>query len=232
MNLSIIIPVHNEAGRLDDCIGKWYQYFCIRPVIAEIILVENGSSDATWYKCHRWAKTISYPEIKVLQIGERSKAMAVRAGVMEARGDIVYMADCDLSTPPDELQKFINAIRAGNDVAIGSRKAPGAKVTQGWRRRMVSSVFSLLTGFLLPGIQDTQCGFKAFTLSAALNLFSRLVTSSMAFDVEILLRARRFSYQIAELPVEWSESRESRVRLVKDSLSMALDVVKLSRMMS
>jgi dolichyl-phosphate beta-glucosyltransferase len=228
--LSIILPAYNEERRLPACLdrltARLWNYTHYK---SEIIIVENGSTDRTMDIAYRWCLDWDMVR-KPIHIDQASKAAAVRTGMLAAKGEYILMADVDLSTPPEEFPRFLDLARLGPyDVVIGSRALPGSKVTQSPRRAFIGKIFRLLTGLVLPGIPDTQCGFKLFTHAAAMDLFANLKTRSMAFDVEILLSARRRGYSIAQLPVTWTENADSRVHLVRDSISMARDVYRLWR---
>jgi dolichyl-phosphate beta-glucosyltransferase len=225
--LSIIIPLHNESARLDDCMSSLLEYLW-RQQFGEILLVENGSSDTTLERAQWWAEHIQTPLIRALSIQQRSKALAVQAGMLAAEGRYLYMADVDLSTPAEAIGEFFQEIFAGYDVVIGSRRVAGAHVHQSPTRALMGHAFSLMTAGLLPGLHDTQCGFKMFTRRAR-GLFRDLTITSMAFDVEVLLRARRAGLKVCELPVTWNEQPGSRVRPLRDGLVMLRDLWNLSR---
>jgi dolichyl-phosphate beta-glucosyltransferase len=227
--ISIILPAYNEQDRIASCLFNIHRWVLQHPAInLEVIVVNNGSTDRTIENALAMSSLLLFP-VRVITIPERSKALAVKTGILAANGDILLMADVDLSTPTDEFPKFIDAVMAGADIVIGSRRMPGSQVTQSIKRRAIGWIFSLLTGLVLPGIKDTQCGFKAFRRGAGKWLFERMTMTSMAFDVEILLAARRKGYIISELPVQWKENTDSRVKLVQDSWRMAADVFRLMR---
>jgi dolichyl-phosphate beta-glucosyltransferase len=227
--LSIVLPAHNEADRLPVCLNTltdwiWnYTHFK-----TEIIIVENGSTDRTMDIAWEWSLKWAMIQ-KPWHIDQRSKAAAVRKGMLEARGQYVMMADVDLSMPLEEIKKYILYIVGGYDVVIGSRYMPKSHLKQSIRRSISSHLFRSITSLVIPEIRDTQCGFKMFKREAAVELFHDLKTNSMAFDVEILLEARRRGYRIHELPITWIENKDSRVHMLRDALRMSQDVYRLWR---
>jgi dolichyl-phosphate beta-glucosyltransferase len=223
--ISIIIPAHNEANRINTCLAAWTDYlwnYSHWPF--EIIVVCNGCKDATVNTAFAWAD--DWPQIDVINLPQAGKGLAVRTGMLTASGQYCYMADVDLSTPANELKLFVDYGASGFDVVIGSRCKPGL-VKQSPRRALAGRVFNSLTNPIVPGIHDTQCGFKLFKQAAALNLFHRLSITGYAFDVEILYLAQHMGYKIHELPVHWAEAAGSKVNLVRDSIRMARDIMTI-----
>jgi dolichyl-phosphate beta-glucosyltransferase len=229
MKLSIIVPAHNEFRRIDACMFTLCAYLNSQPYDSEVIVVENGSTDTTYSKALWWEEEfLNKPTIKVFQLPQASKAKAVQYGVLMASGDYLYMADVDLSTPIREVETFLHHAQGGADVVIGSRSMRGAQVTQSFRRTLMGRIFNVLTSIVLPRVPDTQCGFKMFTRSAGQNCFANLEITSMAFDVAVLVEARRRGYSIVQIPVTWKENYDSRVRVFRDSIQMAADVLRLA----
>jgi dolichyl-phosphate beta-glucosyltransferase len=225
-NVSIIVPTLNEHDRILDCLIRLDG---MHP--REIIVVDNGSTDDTADLVGRWIRSKTLlADLRLIQLPKPGKGAAVRAGMLEAKGDLLYMADCDLSAPASELYKFrmFMAIYKA-DLVIGSRRMKKSKVTQGVVRSVGSFMVHQLTHTLLPEIKDTQCGFKMFTREAARNIFSNLQLEGMAFDVEVLLEARRLGYKIVEMPVTWIKGEGSRVRVVRDFIRLAKDCHSLAR---
>jgi dolichyl-phosphate beta-glucosyltransferase len=221
--LSVIVPLHNEQARLEPCLEKLIphatRYNC------EIILVDNGSTDDTWKMC-KVAKSI-YRPVHAIHLDERGKGLAVRTGMLAAQGRYRYMCDADLSTPAKEIHRFIEKARI-YDVVIGSRELDRTFVKTTPLRRFIGRAFHKLVGSLVPGVLDTQCGFKMFRDYAAKTIFDNAAVNGMAFDVEALSLARRDGYSVYEMPVAWEHDPSSRVRLVGDSLEMLRDVLRLS----
>jgi dolichyl-phosphate beta-glucosyltransferase len=190
----------------------------------EVLLVDNGSTDGTqalidWY-------TQKYSWVDGICLKERGKGAAVAAGMLGARGDVLYMADVDFSTPLTELSKMMYQL-ISNDVVIGSRELDRGRVSTTITRRVIGRVFHEIVSGLVPGIQDTQCGFKLFTRHAARYLFSQLKITGLAFDVELLYLAHRAGFSVKELPVQWRQNSDSRVKLGIDSAQMLRDVLSI-----
>lgn len=223
--LSVIIPAHNEANRINVCLASLTNYlwnYTHWPF--EIIVVCNGCQDGTRAIADQWSD--DWQQIRVINLSQAGKGLAIKTGMLAASGRYYYMADVDLSTPADEIKLFIDFAASGFDVVIGSRCKP-SMVIQSPRRAVAGRIFRALTRGLVPGIQDTQCGFKLFTQRAAVNLFHRSNIDGYAFDVEILYLAQRMGYKIHEMPVHWAEAPGSKVNLIRDSIRMARDVMRI-----
>ena len=192
----------------------------------EIIVVDDGSADGTGDIAASVGRACGF--VTVLRgARNRGKGAAVRRGMLAARFGHVLFTDVDLSTPIEEASKLRAALAAGADVAIGSRRLAGSdvQVHQPWLREMAGRAFSgLVSLLLLPGIHDSQCGFKAFRRAAAQALFGRQRLDGFGFDAEILWLARQLGYRVAEIPIVWRDDRRSNVRLVRDSGGMLLDL--------
>ena len=212
-SLSIVIPAYNEANRIGNLLQS---IFVIFPA-AEVIVVDDGSTDGT-------AETVReiLPRAKMLRNKtNRGKGYSVRRGILEAGGDYVCFTDADGAVPVTELCALLRHLAAGCDVAIGSRRTPGARVKMPLHRRVTEVVFNRLVKWAtgLP-YRDTQCGFKAFTRAAAREIFSRLQDTGFGFDVEALILARALGYAVAEVPVTWRHVPGSKVRLFRDGWKM------------
>ncbi len=224
--LSIVVPAYNEQERLGPTIHSYLRYCRGRGLPAELIVVDDGSLDATSALVE--GMSAEYPEIRLIRLAEnRGKGYAVRTGVVNARSELVLFADADAATPISELERLEAAIRAGADVAIGSRAlaGEGVQVRAKLYRRLMGRAFHLLVRTLtVRTIKDTQCGFKLFRGAVAHDLFSRMRMNGFSFDVELLMMARRRGYRVAEVPVNWAHQPGSKVNLAVDSLRMARDL--------
>lgn len=229
--LSVVVPAYNEEKRIGFSLFRIKEYLQSRHLSSEIILVDDGSTDRTAEVSREIME--GYPDFRVITLPQnRGKGAAVRAGMLQARGELVLFTDADLSTPIEELEKFMPLIREGYDLVIGCRALPESviKERQSWLREHLGKCFNLLVRLLvLRGFRDTQCGFKLFRKEAAREIFFRLETEGFAFDVEALLLARRLGFRVAQVPVVWINHPQSRVRLVRGSLSMFIDLLKIRK---
>jgi dolichyl-phosphate beta-glucosyltransferase len=228
--LSVVIPACNEADRLPPTLAAIREYLDGAGETYEVIVVDDGSDDDTAATAERLCS--SWPELQVLRLGHNmGKGAAVRAGMLQARGEHRLFSDADLSTPIEELPRLRSHIHGRCAVAIASRGAKGARIAvhQQWRREFMGRTYNrLLRLLVLPGIHDSQCGFKVFTAETAVACFEPLSTFRFGFDAEVLLRARRRGWDIAEVPVQgWRHIEASRVRAIRDSGRMLFDLVRL-----
>lgn len=227
--LSIIVPAHNEENRLPAALEKIEAFLADQPYHGEVIVVENGSQDRTAEVARRLAA--SWPNLRLIQVAERGKGLAVRRGMLAARGEFRFICDADLSMPIEEVARFLPPQLDSYDVAIGSREVAGAvRYHEPLYRHLMGRIFSNLVKLLaVPDFEDTQCGFKCFRAAAAEDLFSVQTLGGMSFDVEVLFVAQRRGYRIVEVPIDWYYRSESRVRLVDDSLHMLADILTVRR---
>lgn len=225
--LSIIIPAYNEERRLPDTLKQAFVFLQDQNYRAEVLIVENGSQDRTLEIARDYAA--SHPGFRVLQEPLRGKGLAVRSGMLAARGAYRFMCDADFSMPITQLNRFLPPNLTDFDIAIASREAPGAiRYNEPAYRHLVGRIFNLLIRVLaLPGFHDTQCGFKCWTARAAESLFARQTLNGWAFDVEILFIARQWGYKVVELPVPWYFNPDSKVNVLRDSYQMAADLLRI-----
>ncbi len=222
IDLSVIIPAFNEEGRIQNAVNRIARFLGNSGGKWELIVVDDGSTDSTPHILERLAAGL--PQLRVMRVPEnRGKGDAVRQGLAHAAGQTVIFADCDLSTPPGEIPHAVSWIKKGFDVAIGSRTAPGAKipVPSPLRRRISSRVFNLLARLYL-GLEfsDTQCGFKAFSRRAARVMAKEGKVAGFAFDVELLLLARRHKMKVKEFPVVWRDKSDSKISILRHAPAM------------
>jgi dolichyl-phosphate beta-glucosyltransferase len=225
--LSIVIPAHNEEIRLPRTLRQVFAFLEKQSYSAEVIIVENGSSDRTLDMAHEFASRHS--NLIVIHEEQAGKGNAVRRGVLEARGEYRFICDADLSMPITELEKFLPPVLNDFDIAIASREAPGAvrynePSYRHWGGRAINLAIRLL---ILPGLNDTQCGFKCFRAEAAEKLFSQQTLTGWSFDIEILYLARKKRMSIKEIPVEWHFDADSKVKAVRDALRMIGDIFRI-----
>lgn len=211
-SLSVVIPAYNEARRLPATLERVRAHLGGAKRVFEVVVVDDGSSDGT-----ADAARAAGEAVRVLRHEpNRGKGYAVRRGMLAATGERRLMTDADLSTPIEALARLEAEIDRGVDVAIGSRAVAGARIEvhQPAYREAMGRLFNVLVqALLLPGLADTQCGFKLFTAAAAATAFGACRLDGFSFDVEALYAARRRGLRIAEVPVVWRNDAASRVGL-------------------
>jgi dolichyl-phosphate beta-glucosyltransferase len=229
VDLSMVIPAYNEARRLPPTLARLRDYLEAGPDTYEVLVVDDGSTDDTVFVAQAVAR--EWPQLEVLTLPQnQGKGAAVREGMLHARGALRAFSDADLSTPIEELPRLRSHLGGACHVAIASRDAPGSGIQvpqPRWREFMGRTYNRILRLLVLPGIRDTQCGFKLFTSEAAEACFAPLETFRFGFDAEVLVRARRRGWEIAEVPVRWRHVEESRVGGIGDALRMLYDLVRL-----
>ncbi len=227
--LSVVIPAYNEEQRLPRTIEQVERYLHGRGTSYEVVIVDDGSTDGTRLVMDR--AEARYDTVRVEAMPQnRGKGRALATGVAVARGEEVLVTDADLSTPIEELEKLEAALRAGAGVAIASRAVKGSKVeiSQPIYRVLMGKVFNLIVQlFLLPGIWDTQCGFKLFRADVAHDVFAHLTTDGFGYDPEVLYRAKKRGVRIAEVPVVWRNSAPTKVAAFSSSLDMLKHVLRI-----
>lgn len=234
--LSLIVPAYNEGARLGDTLRAVTAYLERQPYAWEVIVVDDGSEDDTLALAREFAARC--PCVVVVANPHRGKAYAVRSGVRHTRGKLIGFTDADLSTPVEAVADVLPRIAAGYDVVIGSREGAGAvRRDEPFHRHLMGRAFNLLVQIVaLPGIQDSQCGFKVLRGPVARDLFGRLLLYGDAarpprgpavtgFDVELLYLARRRGYRIAGVPVCWRYDERSKVNPLRDSARLLRDVL-------
>ena len=222
--LSIIIPAYNEEERLPNTLEQVFEFLKEQEYLAEVLVVENGSQDKTYQIAQTYAQ--QYPHLHVLQETSPGKGQAVKRGMLAARGQYRFMCDADLSMPIAEINAFIPPALLDFDIAIASREAPGSvrynePQYRHWGGRAINLMIRLLA---LPGLHDTQCGFKCFHGAVADDIFAYQTLSGWSFDIELLYMARRRGYRIREIPISWYFNAATKLNPLKDALQMALDI--------
>lgn len=227
--LSLIFPAHNEENRLPRTLEQTLEFLNQQAYSSEVIVVENGSQDRTLEIAKEAA--LRSPLLRVIHEPERGKGRAVQRGMLAARGEYRIFCDVDLSMPIEEVNRFIPPSLMDMDIAIASREAPGAvRYEEPVYRHLVGRVFnSLVRWSALPGLNDTQCGFKCFRAAVAEDIFPCQTMMGWSFDVEVLFIARLRGYRIVEIPIPWYFNPDSKVRLLQDSLRMGTDILSMRR---
>ena len=227
--LSIVVPCYNEEQRLPRTIEQVERYLDDKNLDYELILVDDGSTDGTRLIMDAAAERNQFVRLEALP-QNRGKGRALAEGVASARGSEILVTDADLSTPIEELEKLQAQLDRGAGVAIASRalRASRVEVSQPIYRVLMGKVFNLLVqAVLLPGIWDTQCGFKLFRADVAHDAFGRLTTDGFGYDPEVLYRAKQLGVKIAEVPVVWRNSAPTKVSPIKSSIDMFKHVVRV-----
>lgn len=225
--LSIIIPVYNEETRLPVALNELLQWLSTQPYTYEVIVVENGSRDATWQIALDYAQR--HPQVRALRNPQRGKGLAVRQGMLAAQGEYRFMCDVDFSMPVSQLNRFFPPALNDFDIAIASREAPGSvRYGEPHYRHLIGRIYNFMIRLMaLPGLQDTQCGFKCFRGAVAEEIFRLQTLPGWSFDVEVLFIARKRGYRIVELPIPWYFNAQSKVRVLRDSFRMGLDLLTI-----
>ncbi len=227
--LSIVIPAYNESARIESTLERVMLCVRKREWDAEVLVVDDGSTDDTLEVVQRWAQRFDRLHL-IRNGGNRGKGYSVRNGLLQAAGDIVMFTDADLSAPMEEAERLFAAIRSGADVAIGSRWLEKQRQTtnQPLYRRFFGRCFNKLTRFVigLP-FKDTQCGFKAFKREAAQVIFRLQTIERWGFDPEILFIARKLKYRIDEVPVTWGHDERSRISYLRDGMKMLEEMAEI-----
>ena len=226
--LSIVIPAHNEETRLPRALGQVFAFLDNQDYSSEVIVVENGSTDRTLEVAQKFG--LNFPNLRVLHEDLPGKGRAIRRGMLEAHGEYRFSADADLSMPVEEVNRFLPPA-CSSDIAIASREAPGAiRYNEPAYRHLTGRIYNyLIRSLVLPGLQDTQCGFKCFRAPVAEDVFRFQTLTGWSFDVEILYISRRRGYTIAELGVPWYYNPGSKVNVLHDSWRMFFDLLTIRR---
>jgi glycosyltransferase involved in cell wall biosynthesis len=226
--LSIIIPAHNEETRLPRALGQAFAFLEKQNYASEVVVVENASTDRTLEVAR--GLTRNYPSLVVLHEELPGKGRAVHRGVMETHGEYRFIADADFSMPVEEINRFLPP-DCSSDVSIASREATGAhRYNEPAYRHVTGRAYNfLIRTLVLPGLQDTQCGFKCFRAAVAEDVFRYQTLTGWSFDVEILFLARRLGYSLCEIGIPWYYNPGSKVNVLHDSWRMFFDLLTIRR---
>jgi dolichyl-phosphate beta-glucosyltransferase len=224
--LSIIIPAHNESNRLPHSLELIRTFVNAQPYQSEVIVVENGSSDNTSEIVANLLP--DWPDLRLIQLDASGKGLAVKMGMLAATGYYRFMMDADLSMSVEEINKFLPP-RLDVPVAIASREAPGAqRIDEPPTRHLLGRMFNILVRtIVLPGLQDSQCGFKCFSAEAAERVFPLQTLTGLSFDVEVLAIAQNLGLDLREVPIRWTYEPGSRINMIKDSFRMARELLRI-----
>jgi dolichyl-phosphate beta-glucosyltransferase len=225
--ISLIIPAYNEENRLPRALEQVFTFLETQSYPFEVVVVENGSTDRTLEIATVFA--VNKPNLLVIHEESKGKGIAVKRGVLAAQGEYRFICDTDLSMPIEEILKFFTPQLNDFDVAIGSREAHGSvrynePSYRHWGGRMVNLLIRML---ILPGFQDTQCGFKCFRAETTLELFEQQTLTGWSFDIELLYLARRKKLRIVEVPINWYFDADSKVNAIRDALKMIIDIFRI-----
>jgi dolichyl-phosphate beta-glucosyltransferase len=223
---SIVIPAYNESARIPATLASVVECVRAHGWDAEVLVVNDGSEDQTAALVRAFASNA--PEVRLIENpGNRGKGYSVRAGMLEARGEIAMFTDSDLSAPIEEAERLFTAIEGGADIAIGSRWLERGRQThrQPLYRQFFGRCFNAVTRMVM-GLHfaDTQCGFKAFTREAAQTVFQLQTIERWGFDPEILFIALKRGYQIQEVAVSWAHDERTRMSYLKDGMKMLEEI--------
>jgi len=230
IRLSVIVPAYNEERRLPKTLRAIDEYLKKQDYSYEILVVSDGSQDRTVEVAQELTQKIQNLRV-IVQKENHGKGYAVRKGMLTAKGEWRVFMDADNATTIDHVEKLWPEFKKGHEVVIGSRDIKGAEIAvrQAWWRQRLGDVFNLIVQVLsgLWGIWDTQCGFKGFSANAAQKIFSRCVIDRWAFDVEVLVIAKKFGFSIKEIPVRWVNDKESKVTF-SGMVKMLLEVLQIA----
>lgn len=229
IQISVVIPCYNEGDRIGKTIETVIDWARLRNLYYELVIADDGSTDETLIRVKTYQAFI--PNLKFLALPHRGKGAAVRSGMLASQGEEVLFMDADGSAPLREIDRLRTAMTEGYPIVIGSRVIPKGshQVVQTYlHRKWIGRCFSFLVNrLILPGIKDTQCGFKLFRHHVVGDLFSRQKLDGFAFDVEILYLARQEGYAIKEVPINWTNQEGSKVRMIADSWKMLRDILRI-----
>jgi len=225
--LSVVIPAFNEEPRISGTLSQVVDYLAGQDYGWEVVVADDGSTDQTAELVGQ--VIVAHPNVRILRLPHRGKGWAVKHGMLAADGRYRLICDADLSVPIQQVERLLPPLQSGFDIVLGSREASGAvRIGEPVRRHLMGRAFNQLVSRLaVPGLADTQCGFKCFTGETAQDLFRLLTIDGFAFDVELLYLARKRGLRFSEVGVDWYYRPQSKVRPIRDSLAMTLDLLKI-----
>lgn len=223
--LSVIVPAYNEERRIGPTLEKLVGYLTSRPFEWEVLVVDNGSDDATAVVVESWASEV--PHVRMESLPTAGKGLAVRHGMLQAEGELRFMCDADMSMPVEHIDDFLDRMADGYDIVIGSRQTEGARrFDEPLMRHLMGRVFNRVVRVVaVGGFEDTQCGFKMFRGELADEIFPLQRATGFGFDVEVLFIAKQRGASILEMPIDWHHEPSSKISPVADSVRMVKDAV-------
>jgi dolichyl-phosphate beta-glucosyltransferase len=228
-HLEVVIPALNEARRLPATLAATIEYLEAQPYTSSVVVVDNGSVDQTSdLAARKWSDSVP---VYLAGCAQRGKGAAVRRGLQNSSADFAGYMDADLATPIETLDQVVPLLESGQQAVVGSRRIGGAALArrQPVHRSVGGTAFRAVARRILPGVSDSQCGFKFFSGSLARALASDLRVDGFAFDLELLRAVTRMGIPIAEVPVVWSDGSGSSLRLMSDGTRAAIDVLRMAR---
>jgi dolichyl-phosphate beta-glucosyltransferase len=232
VDLEVVVPAYNEEYRLPRTIARTVEFLAERPWKSRVVVVDNGSVDATPGVVDRFAG--SSVDVEIVGCAQPGKGAAVRRGVLTGRSAVVGYMDADLATPVETIDAVMDRLQHGADVVVASRRTKGARfeVDPTLVRRAGTLAFRILTHRLVPDTSDTQCGFKFFQGHVGRQIMRNIVTTGFAFDVEVLARAHRAGFTIEEVPVRWTAVDGSRFHPIRDGVPSFLAAARIYSVLS
>ena len=225
--LSVVIPTFNEEARIADSLSRVIEYLQGQDYSWEVVVADDGSTDRTVGLVGQ--AIVDHPNVRILQLQHRGKGWAVKNGMLAAEGEFRLLCDADLSVPIQQIERLLPPTGPMADIVLGSREADGAvRIGEPTGRHIMGRIFNrLVSSLAVPGLADTQCGFKIFRAEAVWDLFPRLTLDGFAFDVELIHLAGKRGLTYSEVGVDWYYSPQSKVRPLRDALAMTLDLFKI-----
>jgi len=226
-HLSIIVPAYNEEKRLPRSLERLERYVARLDRAVEVVVVENGSTDGTGDVVRDFQRRMPY--LRLLHEASPGKGGAVRRGMLAATGRYLMFCDADFSMPVEEIDRFLAVLDTGAPIVIASRELPASRRhDEPARRHVMGRVYNrIVRALVVGGIDDTQCGFKAFQRPVGRDLFGLQRTRGWAFDAEILYLAQRRGYAVHQVPIDWYYDGDSRVQHLSDSLAMLGETLRI-----
>lgn len=228
IDLSVVIPVYNEEERLSSNLNKIIEFLRTKKLISEIILVDDGSVDKTWDIIENYK--LNYQDIRLYRLPvNQGKGAAVKRGMLQSKGKLILMTDCDLSTPIEEFDLLLRYINQ-YDIVIGSRRLEEKKLGRmpaRYRTLLGDIYYEMLRLFLLPSVKDTNCGFKLFSRKAIRPVFRRQLIDRWGYDAEVLFIASKLGLSIKEIPVRWTHYAGSKVKIIDAVIKTLGELLKI-----